>query len=135
MRKAFLLAFALVACAKNDAPSTDSAAGTVAAGETHSPLTASDVAGTWTGMTMAEGSDSVLNRWTTMRESDTAGKLYNYFGLEPYEEAKKGLSVSLFIPGDGMREIFYIDHTTSGTAYVGSSAVSAKIIESRKEYD
>jgi hypothetical protein len=67
--------------------------------------------------------------------SDTTGKLYNYFGLEPFEESKKGLSVSLFIPGDGMREIYYIDHTTSGTAYVGSSAVSAKIIESRKEYD
>jgi hypothetical protein len=67
--------------------------------------------------------------------NNTAGKLYNYFGLEPFEEAKKGLSVSLFIPGDGMREIFYIDHTTSGNAYLGSSAVSAKIIESRKEYD
>lgn len=67
--------------------------------------------------------------------SGTAGKLYNYFGLEPYEETKKGLSVSLFIPGDGMREVYFIDHTTSGNAYLGSSAVSAKIIESRKEYD
>ena len=75
MRKAFLLVFALVACAKNDAANTDSAAGTVAASETHTPLTASDVTGTWTGMTMAEGSDSVVNRWTSMRESDTAGKL------------------------------------------------------------
>ncbi len=64
-----------------------------------------------------------------------AGKLYNYFGLEPYEEAKKGLSVSLFIPGDGMKEVYFIDHTTSGAAFLGSSAVSAKIIESRKEYD
>ena len=67
--------------------------------------------------------------------NDTIGKLYNYFGLEPYEEAKKGLSVSLFIPGDGMREIFFIDHTASGNAFLGSSAVGAKIIESRKEYD
>ena len=67
--------------------------------------------------------------------NDTIGKLYNYFGLEPFEEAKKGLSVSLFIPGDGMREIFFIDHTASGNAFLGSSAVSAKIIESRKEYD
>jgi hypothetical protein len=65
----------------------------------------------------------------------TPGKLYNYFGLEPFEEAKKGLSVSLFIPGDGMNEVFFIDHTTSGEAFLGSSAVSAKIIESRKEYD
>ncbi|MBL7939903.1 MAG: hypothetical protein JNL43_11130 [Flavobacteriales bacterium] len=64
-----------------------------------------------------------------------AGKLYNYFGLEPYEETKKGLSVSLFLPGDGMREVYFIDHTASGNAYLGSSAVSAKIIESRKEYD
>jgi hypothetical protein len=67
--------------------------------------------------------------------NEATGKLYNYFGLEPFEESKKGLSVSLFIPGDGMREVYYIDHTTSGAAYVGSSAVSAKIIESRKEYD
>lgn len=64
-----------------------------------------------------------------------AGKLYNYFGLEPYEEAKKGLSVSLFIPGDGMEAVYFIDHTAIGTAYMGSSAVGAKIIESRKEYD
>ncbi|HQV73930.1 MAG: hypothetical protein KBA60_02080 [Flavobacteriales bacterium] len=63
------------------------------------------------------------------------GKLHNYFGLEPFEEAKKGLSVSLFIPGDGMAQVYFIDHTMSGTAYMGSSAVGAKIIESRKEYD
>lgn len=63
------------------------------------------------------------------------GKLFNYYGLEPFEEAKKGLSLSLFIPGDDMQHVYVIDHTRKGTAYVGSSAVSAKIVESKKMYD
>lgn len=72
MRKALLLALALVACSTNDASKTDSAAGGVAA---PAPLTAADVAGTWSGTTTAEGSDSIVNRWTSIRESDGAGKL------------------------------------------------------------
>src|SRR5688572_3344847 len=72
MRKVLLLAAALFACSTNDAADTDSAAGTVAA---PAPLTAADVAGTWSGSMMAEGSDSVTNRFTTIRETDTTGKL------------------------------------------------------------
>lgn len=71
MLKALLLAVALVACTTNDAARTDSAAGAVA---TPATLTAADIAGTWSGTTMAEGSDSVVNRWTSIRESDNAGK-------------------------------------------------------------
>ncbi|MGB3524337.1 MAG: hypothetical protein WBB32_00065 [Flavobacteriales bacterium] len=71
--------------------------------------------------------------YTTL--GDGPGKLFNYYGLEPFEEAKKGLSVSLFIPGDDMQQVYVIDHTRQGDAYVGSSAVSAKIVESKKMYD
>ena len=60
-------------------------------------------------------------------------KLYNYFGLEPFEENKRGLSLSLFIPGDSDEEVFYIDHRSE--KFIGSSAVSSKIRESKKNYD
>ena len=62
MKKAMLLAALVVACGKSETPKADSPA--VAAGP--APLTAADVAGTWTGTTMAEASDSVLTRWTVI---------------------------------------------------------------------
>lgn len=62
-------------------------------------------------------------------------KLYNFFGLEPYQENKKGLSLSLLIPGDDDEKVYYIDHRKSEEAFIGSSAISAKIIESKKNYD
>jgi|GEM_PF-289054 len=62
-------------------------------------------------------------------------KLYNYFGLEPYEETKLGLNTSLFIPSDGVGPNYYMDHSERQDAYIGSSAVYSKIIESRKNYD
>ncbi|MBO6515203.1 MAG: hypothetical protein JJ975_01455 [Bacteroidia bacterium] len=64
-----------------------------------------------------------------------APKLYNFFGLEPYQETKKGLSLSLLIPGDDDERVFYMDHRQSENTYIGSSAISAKIIESKKNYD
>jgi hypothetical protein len=77
MRTALLLAVALVACSTNDASKSDSAAGTVAANEPAAPkrLTAADVAGSWAGTTKMEGTDSVVNRWTTTRLTDTTGTL------------------------------------------------------------
>jgi hypothetical protein len=63
------------------------------------------------------------------------GQLYNYFGLEPYQEMKKGLSLSVLIPGDDDSKIYFLDHTDLEDAYIGSSAVPAKIIESKKNYD
>lgn len=62
-------------------------------------------------------------------------KLCNYFGLEPYQESKKGLNTSLFIPGDNDRKVYYIDHSANKEALTGSSAVPSRILESRKEYD
>jgi len=61
------------------------------------------------------------------------GKLYNYFGLEPFEEEKKGLSLSLFIPGDSDEKIYFLNHRRE--KFIGSGAISSKIIESKKNYD
>jgi len=69
MKKAMLLAAFVLACGKTETPAADSPA--VAAGP--APLTAADVAGTWNGTTMAEASDSVLNKWTVTGDG-TAGK-------------------------------------------------------------
>ncbi len=62
-------------------------------------------------------------------------KLYHFFGLEPYEESKKGLSLSLLIPGDTDEKVYFIDHRKTKDSYIGSSAITAKIIESKKNYD
>jgi hypothetical protein len=69
MRLTLILAVALVGCAKADTPSTDSAAATSApatadAAPAAARLTAGDVAGEWNGVSYAEGSDSVLSRWS-----------------------------------------------------------------------
>ena len=65
MRRYYLLAIPLAfACAKKDDMSADSAAMAAAP----AALTEADVAGTWSGTLMAEGSDSVLANWT-----DTCG--------------------------------------------------------------
>ncbi|MCB0734934.1 MAG: hypothetical protein H6608_03295 [Flavobacteriales bacterium] len=63
------------------------------------------------------------------------GKICNYFGLEPFQEEKKGLSISVMVPGDNDDHVYYIDHRKGTTAYIGSSAINSKIIESRKNYD
>lgn len=62
-------------------------------------------------------------------------KLCSYFGLEPYQESKKGLNTSLFIPGDNDKKVYYIDHAQQKQALTGSSAVPSRILESRKQYD
>jgi hypothetical protein len=59
MKKAMLLAAFVVACAPAEQPA-DTAA--MAAGP--APLTAADVAGTWSGVSMTETGDSVTSRWT-----------------------------------------------------------------------
>jgi len=54
---------AIVACAKSETGSADTAAMAAAP----APLTAADLDGTWSGVSMAEFSDSVTNRWTVFR--------------------------------------------------------------------
>lgn len=70
MKKAMLLAALLVACGPKEEPATDTAA-TAAAPVA---LTATDIAGTWNGVTMAEGSDSVLARWTVVSPTGMESK-------------------------------------------------------------
>jgi hypothetical protein len=63
MRKLLLGAVMLAACARGDAPATDTIAMDTSAQTTS--LSAGDVEGTWSGTSMMEGSDSVVARWTT----------------------------------------------------------------------
>jgi hypothetical protein len=75
MRKGIILLVAAVACAKTETPAADTAAPAAApVPAPPAPLTAADVAGTWTGTSMAEGSDSVTSRWTVVRVTDSTSK-------------------------------------------------------------
>lgn len=68
MRKTLLLigAVSFVACAKNDAEVADSSAAAAPAAAP-AALTAADLVGTWNGQSMAQGSDSVIARWTCVQ--------------------------------------------------------------------
>lgn len=62
--------------------------------------------------------------------------LYHYFGLEPFDEQKHGLSLSLFIPSDGIDQNVYIyDHSKKKESLTGASAIATKVMESKKNYD
>ena len=62
-------------------------------------------------------------------------KLYHYFGLEPFHQEKQGLSTSVFVPADGSPTVYVYPHHKRNEALAGVSAVSAKVMESRKQYD
>lgn len=74
MRKIFLLAAVLAACAKTETKPVDTAAPAMAPAAP-TPLTAADLAGTWNGTTKNAGSDSVLAKWTVKSTSDSTGTL------------------------------------------------------------
>jgi hypothetical protein len=57
MRRALLLIPLVVACSRAEKTQDNAAAGAMA-------LTEADIAGTWMGTSMPEGSDSVVARWT-----------------------------------------------------------------------
>ena len=70
MRNGYLLiaAASLVACAKNEAAKPDSAAPAAAtAAPAAAAVTPADVSGTWNGQVMAQGSDSVLFKFTCIQ--------------------------------------------------------------------
>jgi hypothetical protein len=96
MRKVFLLALAVAACSPKDASTTDSAdASLPAPPAAPARLTAADVAGTWTGTTMAETTDSVTNRWTSIRDTDSTSKLV-------FENSKDTVMYSVVYDADSM---------------------------------
>jgi hypothetical protein len=67
----------LFACAKSDKTATDTAGATAAAAAPAAPrpLAAADVMGNWQGQTMAQDKDTVLRKWTSVRATDSTGKL------------------------------------------------------------
>ena len=67
MRRYLLVLPFMIACAKADTPPADSAAMAAAP----AALTEVDVAGTWSGTAMMEGSDSVIANWTNMCSAGT----------------------------------------------------------------
>ena len=62
-------------------------------------------------------------------------KLYHYFALEPFQPDKQGLNTSLFVPADGVGEVLAYRHYDREEALTGVSAIIAKVMESRKNYD
>jgi hypothetical protein len=65
----------------------------------------------------------------------TESKLFHYFALEPYDPAKQGLNTSLFIPADGSGPVYAYRHHEHAGSLTGVSAISTKVMESRKQYD
>jgi hypothetical protein len=72
MRRALVLIVVLAACTSKGSAGRDSA---VSAGDVGSALKASDIAGTWTGTTMAGTSDSVASHWTITSQDGTTSAL------------------------------------------------------------
>lgn len=66
---------------------------------------------------------------------ETPDMLYHYFALEPFHEEKQGLNTSLFIPADGAPVVYTYSHHRRNEALTGVSAIAAKVMESRKNYD
>jgi hypothetical protein len=103
MRRYLLIVPLLVACGGSETPPADSAAAA-----TPPVLTEADVAGTWAGNLMGEGSDSVVATWTdtcgagtcrlvvSLAPTDTAVSTYTIAGdslmysTAPYKDAMAG---------------------------------------------
>ena len=90
MRRYLLVLPFLIACAKAETPPADSAAMAPAA------LTEADVAGTWSGTLMAEGSDSVLANWTALISGGT-------YRLTTTQSPKDTVSGTYMLEGDSSR--------------------------------
>jgi hypothetical protein len=68
-------------------------------------------------------------------EGQGENKLYQYFALEPYEESRQGLNISILFPADNVGPIRVYHHSKRNEALVGVSTIAAKVMESRKYYD
>ena len=96
MKKVMLLAAFLVACGPAEQPAVDTPA---TAGP--APISAADLAGTWTGTMMAEGSDSVLGRFTVVNPTGNDAKIVT----------------------EGSRDSVAMSHTFDADSFVATSAV------------
>jgi hypothetical protein len=61
--------------------------------------------------------------------------LFQYFALEPFQLEKQGLNTSLFIPADGTPVVYVYPHHKRAESLTGVSAIGAKVMETRKQYD
>lgn len=61
-------------------------------------------------------------------------KLYHYFSLQPYSKESQGLSISLFMPADGLGKIFIYPHYKH-EKMIGVTAVTNKVIGDHKFFD
>ena len=61
--------------------------------------------------------------------------LYHWFGLEPIGDERTSLSISVFIPADGSKKVYYYNHASRKEGLAGVSAMPAKVMESKKSYD
>ncbi len=76
MRKLLLAAVLVTACSKAETPAVDTTAKTTPPPPAApARLTAADVGGTWHGESKADGKDSVVAKWTSVRGTDSTGKL------------------------------------------------------------
>jgi hypothetical protein len=68
-------------------------------------------------------------------DDERIGKLYHYFALEPYDEDKRGLATSVFVPADGIGRVRVYNHAARGESLVGTSAIAGIVRNTRKDYD
>lgn len=73
--------------------------------------------------------------FTTYFRTGDSGKLYQYFALEPYQLDKRGLSLSVLVPADGIGNVLVYDHDARRESMIGVSAVEGQIKSSKKFYD
>jgi hypothetical protein len=95
MRKVFLIAAIVVACAKKEAPPADTATPAPPPPPPPPPApTAADVAGTWNGTSSAEG-DTTKTQWTITSTSDSTGKL-------TFTKTKQTVDYTVKLSGDSL---------------------------------
>lgn len=73
MRKCLLFAALLAGCSKGEAPADTTAMRPSAPAP--AALTAAMMTDSWSGVSMPEGQDSVVGRWTAVSTSDSTGRL------------------------------------------------------------
>jgi hypothetical protein len=96
MRKLLLAVVLVTACSKAETPAVDTAAKTSPPPPAApAKLTAADVSGIWHGESKADGKDSVVAKWTTVRTSDSTGKIV-------FAGSKDSIAVSSKFDADSM---------------------------------
>lgn len=67
--------------------------------------------------------------------SEAYDGLYHWFGLEPIGAERTSLTFSVMVPADGTKNVYYYNHGAKEEGFSGVSAMPAKVVESKKNYD